>query len=294
MKTIFVVFLACSYTSAQFNGRRSEFEVASIKPSLASDRPGEIGGPGTHDPHHYRQNWPLAIYVKVAYLFDSPGQYVGLPWMDTQFFVVNAKVPDGATKQQLREMLQVLLEQRFKLKFHYQKKEVPAYRLVVAKGGPKLKTAAPESIDPNWVPTMPAVDSREAWLALDKLDRDGFPILPDKRGFKMVLVNGGARIRAYGQPMGKLAGMLTGQVGRRVLDGTGLTGHYDFTLAFSNWASAGMPPAARGDGTTGDENNPAVSIFGAIQKQLGLRLEPAKTMIDVFVVDSAEKVPINN
>jgi uncharacterized protein (TIGR03435 family) len=264
--------------------------VASLKPASVNDKYGWSGGPGTTDPHYRRSTLPLSFYVKAAYDVDS---YSGPPWMDQQMFVLNAKLPDSATLQHFHEMLQVLLEERFKLKYHHEKKEAPAYRLVVAKGGPKLKTAPPEHLDPNWAPSAPSMPAG-GWETLNKLDKDGFPMLPDKRGDRMVLVSGGARLRAYGQPMARLAGFLTGQTGRRVIDGTGLTDYYDFTLAFSTWASGGLPPEARGDGTTGHEDNPGASVFEAIQKQLGLRLEPAKTTIDVLVVDWAEKAPIGN
>jgi uncharacterized protein (TIGR03435 family) len=110
----------------------------------------------------------------------------------------------------------------------------------------------------------------------------------------MILQGGVARIRGYGQPAQEIAGLLGGQVGRRVVDGAGLKGKWDFTLEFSTAASAGLPPPARANDPTAQESVPGVTVFGAAQQQLGLRLESTKQMVDIFVVDSADKVPSQN
>jgi uncharacterized protein (TIGR03435 family) len=228
-------------------------------------------------------NVPLSVYVKFGYQLETD-KYSGPAWMDSQKFDLVAKVPDGATRDQLRQMIQVLLEDRFRLKFHYEKKAMPAYKLV--KGGPKLKVASKEELAAP--PPAPAGSSKLV------LDRDGFPVIPDRRGMKMVLQKGTGRIRAYAQSAQELAGILSGQVGRPVIDGTGLVGKYDFTLAFVTTASQGPPVPMRGSEASTPENAPGVTIFGAVEQQLGLRLELTTRMPDVLIVDSATRVPTEN
>lgn len=283
-----VLFVFWCLSCGSLRAWRLEFEVATVRPSLASEAFGQRGGPGTNDPRYYRATMPLRLFIEIAYEL-SPDEYLAPSWMLNQEYTVTAKVPAGANRSQLREMLQALLEERFKLKYHRTKKLVSAYNLVIAKGGPKLRPAAAEPPQPPKpsAPQFPTAD----W---NKLDRDGFPIIPEHRGMRMVLVPGGARIRAYGQTMQQIAGMLRGQSGRRVADKTGLTGKYDYTLAFSTAASMGLPLAARGSETTVYEDLPTVNVFGAVQQQLGLRLEASKQVIEIMVIDSGEKVPIEN
>lgn len=227
-------------------------------------------------------------YVKFAYGLVWNDEYVLLPWMNNngQRFDVTARVPVGATRAQLKEMIEVLLEDRFALKFHHEEREQLIYRLVLAKGGPKLKPASPAHAQE--VGGTPAVPTGP-----DRVDKEGFPVIPDHSGLKMVLVSGGARIRAYRQTMERISGMLSGQTGRRVIDATGLTGKYDFMLAFLTSASAGLPAEVRTEGAI-DKDLPGVTIFGAVEKQLGLKLEPAKQVGNVFVVDSMRKTPTSN
>jgi len=94
--------------------------------------------------------------------------------------------------------------------------------------------------------------------------------------------------------MSALAENLSGQMatGRRVIDKTGLSGKYDFTLEYD--LDLGNPSAAVGDGPVLSIDGPVLSIFEAVQQQLGLRLVPGKALFDVVVVDEAEKTPIEN
>jgi uncharacterized protein (TIGR03435 family) len=83
----------------------------------------------------------LRMLIMRAYYLRS-FQVAGPSWMDSQLFDVIAKVPDGATKEQAKMMLENLLADRFKLKLHKENKEALSYELVVAKGGIKIKEAA--------------------------------------------------------------------------------------------------------------------------------------------------------
>ena len=113
--------------------------------------------------------------------------------------------------------------------------------------------------------------------------------------------------------MTDLANMLTNQVGKPVTDATGLTGKYDFTLTFvggSMGMTPGMPmigvvgppppppPGVGGGGgapnPTSNDDSPGLTIFGAVQEQLGLKLDQKKGMVGMLIVDRAEKVPTEN
>jgi len=290
------------------------FEVASIKPAPPLGggpvRIGCSGGPGSTDPGLYTCfNADISQLVVQAYGLKryqlpsfAPAVFVG---GDTARFNITAKVPPGATEEQLKGMLQNLLAERFKLRFHYEKKEMQVYDLVVAKGGLKMKESPPEPPpappDGNTGKTAPppAPVNRMA------RDADGFPILPARRGgTSMVAVPGRIRMRSSAVTVEQLVGALTGQVGRPVTDATGLTGKYDFTLTWGpdgmgaiggRGASAAMPaPAEGGAVAMAPDSDPAPTIFAAIQEQLGLRLEQKKGTVDMFIIDHVEKTPTEN
>jgi uncharacterized protein (TIGR03435 family) len=95
--------------------------------------------------------------------------------------------------------------------------------------------------------------------------------------------------------MKDLADMLGNQLGTPVVDKTGLAGNYDFTLEFAlDPGRGGGALIGPGAGLSSNSNLDAPSIFGAVQEQLGLKLEQKKGPLDVLVIDQAEKVPIEN
>jgi uncharacterized protein (TIGR03435 family) len=106
-------------------------------------RMGSSGGPGSNDPGHWKgENLTLSDLVMNAYNLKRY-QLVALPWMGDTRFDIQAKVPPGATRDDLRLMLQSMLEERFKLEIHREKKEMAGFELMAAKNGPKLKDADP-------------------------------------------------------------------------------------------------------------------------------------------------------
>jgi uncharacterized protein (TIGR03435 family) len=296
------------------------FDVASIKPSTppAPGRGpmlfrGPSGGPGTKDPG--RINYPFmslkqllvnAYDVKI-YQISGPG------WLDTERFDITATMPPDTTKEQFKVMLQNLLKERFKLAVHRETKELAVYSLVVNKGGPKLKESeGPEpaaSDDPPAPPPMPN--------GPPKIGPDGFPDLPlpagGRGGLFMMMMPGRARFIARRQTMKDLADRLTFQLSKPVTDATGLTAKYDFTLTFApenmngpmgpmpGPVGMGMPapPPGGGGGRGGDnvfvpEGDPPQNLFGAIQAQLGLKLEAKKGDAEIIVIDHMEKTPTEN
>lgn len=257
---------------------------------------GWSGGPGTKDPGRYTANGTSIFNLILRAYGVRSYQIMGPDWLKTGRFDVVAKVPEGATKEQFALMLQNLLAERFKLAVHKEQKELPVYELVVAKNGPKLKEwvddpAAPKDGAPPADPSVPR--KRE-------LDADGYPILRTSKGTSgMSMTSGLATERMAGFGMELFASGLAARVGRPVTDRTGLTGTYDIVLHYVMEGSMGpvnVTPGPGGAGsvlpTSGGEGGP--TMIEAIQSQLGLKLESKKGMVEILVVDHAEKVPTEN
>jgi uncharacterized protein (TIGR03435 family) len=314
------VFTSCA-AFAQTAESSPSFEVASVKPAapITGNRIQVMmrGGPGTPDPGQITytnvtvKNVLMNAYGVKGFQISGPG------WLDSERYDIVAKVPRGATKAEFMAMLQNLLAERFKLTLHREKKDLPMYALVVGKNGPKLKESvdepAPKEGDApkgGGPADGPLADRGMGKMAMGK---DGFPVLPPGSGGRgataMMLMNGNARMTAGGQSMAGLAEMLSGQLDLPVVDMTGLTGKYDFTLYFAPEGGlalkagmlgpppAGPPPGEGGPGMPAasapdGQSNP--SLFAALQEQLGLRLEQRKGPVDLLVIDHLEKAPVEN
>ena len=133
--------------AAQFAWPQS-FDVASIRPSGSQSVRGSSGGPGSKDTERYTFNAAsLRDLITVAWHVDN-FQVSSRGSLDAPLFDLTAAVPAGATKEQFRGMLQNLLVDRFGLKVHIEARDFPAYELVVAKGGFRLKEAVPGAPTP--------------------------------------------------------------------------------------------------------------------------------------------------
>ena len=267
-----------------------QFEVASVKPSPPVPPRGGVyfgparGGPGTSDPELIRWSYARLKDLLMA-AYDVKGYQVSGPaWLDTERYDIVAKVRPGATKEQVRVMWQSLLAERFGVKLHHESKEFKVEELVVAKSGHKLKESVVDDPDAEGPP---------------KMDKNG-----DLTGPGLVWIfrpgpNGpSAHGVARAQPLSKLTVALGNQLHRPVLDKTGLTGKYDFTLDYrpdllpSPPGQPGPGPVARAPGDNASEPGP--NIADAVQRQLGLRLVPGKAMLDVVVIDMVERKPSAN
>ncbi len=247
------------------------FEVASIKPANPEQRAvAWRGGPGTNDPELLTvENFSLAGLACRAYAVPDY-RLVAPNWMEDANFNVTARIPKGATKEQFLAMLRNLLSERFQMKVHLEKKQMPLYELSIAKGGPKFREAV---IGP------PRADEEKPRLAApDKIetDRDGYPILGP--GTSLALMAGHARMQSIHQPLSWLATQLSSQLGAPVHDTTALSGKYDFVVS---WDPDG-------------DNLGGPTLEQAVLEQLGLKLEKKKGPVDIVVVDSAEKIPTEN
>ena len=266
---------------------RPRFEVATVKQMpprtdqvIASLR----GGPGTEDPRRFTATGFNLSELIVGYYNLSPNQYSMPAWMLSARYDITGLVPPVSTKAQLRQMVRSLLEERLGLKYHVETRQILIYVLVVAKGGVKMRSAAPPPAKSSSRPVGPG-----------EIDKDGFPVLPPGPGYSMIPARDGIRMRGSAQTPAQIAGMLRGQVGRPVEDRTGLAGLWDYTLAFDPSASSAIPRPADPNGT-GEASDPisGLNVFGAVKRQLGLELKPDKGAAPFFVVDSAQRVPASN
>ena len=258
------------------------FEVASIKRNASDETRARMGAqPGGRVTV---TNTPVRNLIATAYgMFSAPAliraRILGGPdWLDADRYDISAKAngefqfgPDGPPKDMLL-MLRSLLEERFRLKTHYETRELPTYELVVARADGKLGPEMHKS----------SVDCEAVFAAR----RAG--VLPPPRGPieppPCALISGPARTIAGAASMQQLAANLTARVERPVVDKTGLTDRFDFMLTFTPdqrplpQSPPGLPPI--------DPDGPG--LFTALQEQLGLKLVPSRGPVDVLVIDSVE------
>jgi bla regulator protein BlaR1 len=236
---------------------RPSFEVASIKPGDPDNPQLKLfmvpGG------RLVTTNVPILALLGFAYDLRNH-QISGIPKsLDSARFTIEAKAPEANSPPpssegalRFRLMLQSLLADRFKLVVHRETREEQIYELVVDKGGSKMKEA---------------VDVEDA-----------------PRG-----IQGGGRGQLQGMaaPMQLLVNVFSQQLGHSVIDKTGLSGKYDFTLKWTPDPSAGPPPPGAPAGPPPDPNGP--SLFTAVQEQLGLKLQSTKGPVEILVVDHVER-----
>jgi uncharacterized protein (TIGR03435 family) len=212
-------------------------------------------------------------------------QIVAPSWLNSERFDIVAKIPAGASRSQYKLMLQNLLAERFKLTVHHEKKEMPVLQLVVTQNGPKLQVSESDAEHPAGEPA-PSTPTKPA------LGKDGFPQLAPaagKTGTTMTGMNGRIKMAARKETMPNLATFLAGQLGRPVLDLTGLQGQFDFILY---WVQEGSSPRDGDTVTANDDFGP--TLFSALQDQIGLKLEAGKGQVEILVIDHAEKRPTEN
>jgi uncharacterized protein (TIGR03435 family) len=258
-----------------------EFEVASIKlapPPTGNNLRVMMGG----DPGRLNfANVSLKDLIRQAYEVKDY-QITGPDWLNATRYDVVAKLPPNTTKEQVPLMLQSLLADRFKLTLHRDKKELPVYVLVVGKNGPKLKKSEEDSGGP-----APA----------------GPPGLFGGRGRVQM---GRGRLTAKNSTVSGFADILSRQLDRPVVDGTGIQGLYDFTLEWTpderqNMRPGGVVPmreageeAHAGPAPNAPEPGAHPTIFAAVQEQFGLKMEAKKNPVEILVIDHAEKAPTEN
>lgn len=272
-------------------GGKLAFDVASVKkqppgsfrpPSFPldfGDSYNAVGG-------RFYADFPVATYITFAYKLaltaeQRQAMLAGLPkWVGMDVFEIEARAEGNPTKDQMRLMIQSLLADRFQLEIHFESREMPVYALALAKPG-KLG---------------PKLQRHEQGRSCEASATDIFPgrcnILA------MLLRPGGARMTgARDIPMTYLAqGLPTmDSLGRPVIDRTGLSGRFDFTMEWTP-ETTGPAPTVIGRGgsatpvppppdavTPPDGDTP--SFFQALREQLGLKLESSRDRVRTLVID---------
>jgi uncharacterized protein (TIGR03435 family) len=248
-----------------------------------------------------------------------PGLGSGMDFMNTDRWDILAKLPDGATEDQVPDMLLALLVDRFKLAYHRENKELAVYALVVGKGGSKLKDTSAEPDAPLAdLPGATVINSGNGQQVRINQEggrgggRGGATISSPQFGtMKMQMGEDGAmHLEAARITMAGLAELLTSFVDRPVLDMTEMKGAYQVTLDLSmqDIMAAAQASGAMGRGGFGGPGGGAPganvtvptasdpsggAIFSAIQK-LGLKLDARKAPVETIVVDHLEKAPTEN
>jgi uncharacterized protein (TIGR03435 family) len=265
---------------------RPEFEVASVKPNVSGGR-GLMGGAchGTDRDANAGQGGlaamagaafnvapvplgscrvtraSLKMLMQIAFGYFGPNvdkMIEGGPkWLDVDKYDVLAKAENPTTEAQLRLMLQHMLADRFKLSFHHETREVPAYALIVARDGARLEPATGAG---------------------------------DRQGITMMM---GKPLVARNVSMSDLSRVLSGRLDRPVVDKTGLSGRYNFTLTWTPGENEGgllarLPADVRSRIVVPDAQA-GPSIFTAVKEQLGLQLDSSRGQVEVVVIDHVER-----
>ncbi len=242
------LLLAAASMHCQAPQSKLTFDVAAIHPS----QPGVRGGmvkPLPNGTGYLVENMTVKTMMSVMYRIPARQITGGPDWFSTEPFDVQARADQSYSLDDLHTMFKNLLADRFGLKFHIETKEGPVYELIVDKAGVKMKAVG----------------------AAGDLN---IPILP----------TGPGQFAGTKVPMPYLCWFLGQQVqgdSRPVIDKTGLTQDYDFTLKFA----PELPPGAVFSDNTPPEIRNLPVLRDALEEQLGLKLVPAKGPVEYYVID---------
>ena len=222
--------------------------------------------------------------IHLAYGYDSDKILGGPNWLEMDRFDVAAKVPEGSNADEHKQMLQALLQERFKLLVHKDTKPLPTYALVAGKK-PLLKEAT-GSEQTGCRPSSSAPAGGANGQVFGRIMTMG----PDGKETSFTLGPGGAleyncrniSMEAFAANIRSMFGANVGT--NPVRDETGLKGNWNFDLTYS----------LQMIGPMGGDNAPHITIFNAVEKQLGLKLEERQIPTPVIVVDSVERTPAPN
>ena len=309
--TIQIAGLSVLLVTAAFGQTGPQFEVASIKKAEPLNAnlvmSGNLHIGMTIDAAMVNiKSLSLAEMLRVAYKVQT-FQISGPEWLNAERFDVIAKMPAGATRDQVPQMIQALLADRFKLTLHRSTTEQPVYALVVTKSG-KLKESPPDtdtpatSSDGAAAPLAPTpTDGGAQVRAVATSNAGGVVSTASINGnMKMVPSDNGMRLEITKMNTIGMVEMLGRFVDRPIVDMSGLKGRYDLTLEVGmedllNLArSQGVAvPMRRAEGAGAASVPGSSSVFAAIQ-QYGLKLEPRKAPVELLVIDHVEKTPTEN
>jgi uncharacterized protein (TIGR03435 family) len=211
--------------------------------------------------------------------------------MEDAYFDVVAKVPEGATRDDVGKMLQSMLAEKFGLKVHPETKMMSGYVLTVAERGARMLLSPPL---PAVLPPQPESGKPRRF----ETDKDGFIIVPPGSLYMMSLPprDGVSRLTAGRATMADLCGYLSRETQRPVVDETGLKGLYDFRLKFASEriAQSGETADAAPESGLPVASTPAPTLTRAVESQLGLKMQRKMVPADILVIDHIERTPVGN
>jgi uncharacterized protein (TIGR03435 family) len=264
------------------------FEVASVRRSDPKASP--FGKPLTYTSGRYTGEGSLATLAWNAYGIKEAYQIEwASPWMASERYEIMAKVPDGATTEQVHIMLQRLLAERFGLVVHRENRQLSGFRLVVAREGAKLRRSVEA---PTVELSGPSIVTKNGITQFADNARSGVPLTVTEE-----------QLHGRQETMSGLAHYLVQVLHAPVIDATGIEGEYDYDLSFE--PVVGPQPketvflGLSGEGApAGPPSAPPPAdhptVFTAI-KELGLQLESVKsTPVEVLVLDKANREPAEN
>lgn len=304
--------VSLSFAQAGRGSQRPEFSAASVKlsidPAGSSGLYGMHGGPGTATPGSIRfGRIPLFQLVAKAYGI-SPELVSGPSWTrdfsGSNWYDITATLPPDTTPEEFRGMLQSLLEERFELKVHRERKSAPGYQLILASSGHKLRPAA-----------IVEAGEKVAASRSPSFDAEGKILLPSSQGVSSVMTKGlwrlgfrGVTVDELAQRLGRILKTSSGggpdAAVSPVVNMTGINGYFDFTLNFACEACEGLRPDSpvvqarqprMQEELSSDPSDHFPRFSEALQQQLGLRLVRAREVsTEVLVIDHAIKLPNRN
>ncbi len=290
MKALYIAaigILAGTLAFGQAAAPKLEFEVASVRLSQPSGPNRVDVGLRMDGSQAHFGSLTLKDYIAMAYRVTA-SRVSGPEWLASQRFDISAKLPDGGTRDQIPQMLQSLLADRFQLKFHHETKELPAYALVLGKPPLKL-TKTPDAATPDTQGAVNVTASGSvAGVSVDLGNGSYYTFANNQFEFKKT-------------SMDVVAERLERFLDRPIVNMTALTGNYDLTLPLTPEdyrallvrsavnAGVSLPPPALRLLDTG----PPVSLFDSLD-QLGLHLDARKLPLDMIVVDQALQTPTDN
>ena len=266
--------LAIALGLVTLNAQTPEFDVASVKPGAPGSPQLGVSVAGSQVT---ATNATLRRLVAWAYNILPARHDIldgGPAWIDTDSFAIVAKTPGRPSMDDARQMMRQLLAQRFKLRLHTEKREVPVFALVLAKKdgafGPGLKRSTHDCAAINEAIAAGRIGiARTADCALRN---QGNVAQTAFRG------SGGMAALIFVISRGR-------DIDRPIVDRTGLTGTFDIDLTF-NAVRLAQPGSGNAEIPVPAEGT---SLFTALQEQLGLKLESRRDTVTATVIDSAER-----
>jgi uncharacterized protein (TIGR03435 family) len=287
-KLVGVAGLALAMRAQSATAPTPKFEAASIRPCDGS-QPLPASSPGRLTVGCS----PLAYLILQAYApRDANGRRISPPldvrveggpgWINSDRYAINAKAADGTSQVTMRgPMMQVLLEDRFKLKLHRETRDIPAYALTVSNSDAKLRKL-----------------EERGCVVLDTTNPFE-PAKPPEPGQKPtckgLLIGGSGQTQIYtaeaeGVTLDQLSGLYgIAALDRPVINRTGVTGSFSFRLQFVADEATNRFPLPAGGAPTATASDSGPSIFTALEEQLGLKLESTKGPAQFLIIESVER-----